>query len=104
MVIRSNLDGHGQEHMSICVDCHLSSSGICNGKRIILENNHKNNSYMIYEMQGSLYKKELAKGKEETLELVEFQKWISEHRYIEDECACKEARESRSNWHLVKEM
>ena len=59
-----------------------------------VENNHKNNSYIIYEMQGALYKKELAKGKEETLELVEFQKWLSEHGYIEDEHACKEAREN----------
>ena len=94
MITRSNLDGHGQEHMSICVDCRLNSSGICNGKRIILENNHKNNSYVIYEMQGALYKK-LAKGKEETLELVEFQKWLLENGYIEDEHACKEVRESK---------
>lgn len=97
MITRSNIDGHGQEYMSVCVDCHLNSSEICNGKRIILENNHKNNSFMIYEMQGALYKKELAKGKEETLELVEFQKWLSEHGYIEDECACKKARENKSN-------
>ena len=94
MITRSIIDGQGQEHMSICVDCRLNSSRICNGKRIILENNHKNNSYIIYEMQGALYKKELAKGKEETLELVEFQKQLSEHGYIEDEHACKEAREN----------
>lgn len=44
--------------------------------------------------RGRYIKKELAKGKEETLELVEFQKWLSEHGYIEDEHACKEAREN----------
>lgn len=77
----------------MCVDCRLDSREICDGKRIILENNHKKNSYTIYEMRGSYYVKELAKGKGETFELVEFQKWLSQHGYIEDEHACKEARE-----------
>lgn len=97
MVTRSNLDGHGLEYMSICVECILNSSGICNGKRIILENDYKSESYVIYEMCGARYKRELQKGKGETLELIEFQRWLSEYGYIEDERACKEARESKLN-------
>lgn len=97
MITRSNLDGHGQEYMGMCVDCRLNSSGTCEGKRIVLENNHKQNSYSIYIMIGARCIKEIAKGKGETLELVEFQRWLSKHGYVEDERACKEARESKSN-------
>ena len=43
----------------------MKSSGF--RKRIILENNHKNNSYIILEMGGGAYiKRNLKKGKEET--------------------------------------
>lgn len=97
MIKRSYLDGRGIEHMSVCVDCILDCRNICSGKRIILENDHIKNSYSIYLMQGARYKKELQKGKDETLELTEFQKWLLEHGYTEDEHACKEARESKLN-------
>lgn len=36
---------------------------------------------------------EIQFGKDEIFELVEFQKWLTEHGYTEDEHACKEARE-----------
>jgi hypothetical protein len=98
MIERSKPDGCGIERMIVCVDCMLDSSNNCNGKRIILENNHKKNSYSIYEMQGARYKRELQKGTDETLELTELQRWLLEHGYIEDEHACKEARESKLNW------
>ncbi|MCU0079319.1 hypothetical protein [Extibacter muris] len=95
MILRSQIDGNGQEYMTICVDCKLDSRGICNGKRVVLENNYKKNCYSIFEMQGARYKGELQKRKEETFELIEFQKWLSKHGYIEDEHACKAAREGR---------
>lgn len=97
MISRSVLDGNGKEHMDICVDCLLDSWGNCNGKRIILENDYKKNSYAIFEMQGARYKREIQTGKDEILELIEFQKWLTEHGYTEDERACKEARENNQN-------
>lgn len=93
MILRSRVDGNGQEYMKMCVGCRLDDRGNCDGKRIVLENNHKKNSYSIYEMRGSYYARELARGKQETLELTEFQKWLSEQGYTEDEHACKEARD-----------
>lgn len=97
MINRSLLDGCGIEHMGVCVDCILDSRNTCSGKRIILENDHIKNSYCIYLMQGARYKKELQKGKDETLELIEFRRWLLEHGYDEDEHACKENRESKLN-------
>lgn len=97
MISRSLLDGSGKEHMSICVDCLLDSLVNCNGKRIILENDYKKNSYSIFIMQGARYIREMQTGKDEILELIEFQRWLINHGYTEDEHACKEARESNQN-------
>ena len=88
----------------MCVDCRLDSNGICAGKRICIENNHKQISYSIYVMIGARYIKEITKGRGETLELVEFQEWLSKHGYVEDERACKEARESKSNCNLSNKI
>lgn len=96
MIIRSKIDGNGREAMSICVRCSLDSRNICNGIKIVLENDHKHNSYLIYKSNDPIgCYKELQKGKEGTLELTEFEKWLSEHNYKEDDRACKEFRDKK---------
>ena len=45
----------------------------------------------------SRFTKELKKGREETLCQKEFEKWLVENGYIEDEQACRKARESCFN-------
>lgn len=93
MIIRSKIDANGRETMVMCVKCSLDDRGICNGTKIALVNDHKHNSWLIYKSTFQMGYKELDKGKEETFELSEFQNWLEKNGYVEDERACREARE-----------
>lgn len=97
MIIKSKIDGNGREAMIICVRCSLDSRNICNGTKIVLVNDHKHNSYLIYKSNTPMGYEELEKGKDETLDKSEFAKWLEKHAYMEDEHACKELRESKLN-------
>ena len=97
MIIQSNIDKNGRETMSMCVKCSLDSSNICTGTQIVLVNDHKRNTYLIYKSTRPMGYVELETGKGETLELSEFGKWLEQHGYKEDERACKEMRERQQN-------
>ena len=97
MTTISKIDGNGQEYMTVCVNCRLDNRNICAGEKVCLENNHKKNCYSIFEIIGSRFTKELKKGREETLSQKEFEKWLVENGYTEDEQACRKARESCFN-------
>lgn len=79
--------------MTMCVRCSLNDSDVCSGTQIVLVNDHKHNRFLIYKATRPMGYEELQKGKDETLVLPEFEKWLEEHGYKEDERACKEARE-----------
>ena len=95
MITHSNIDRNGRESMSICIKCSLDSRNICNGTSIVLVNDHMHNSWLIYKKITPCGYKELERGKEETLELSEFERWLEKNGYTEDERACKELRERR---------
>jgi len=97
MIIKSKIDVDGRETMIICVSCSLDSRNICNGTKIVLVNDHKHNSYLIYKSNTPMGYEELKKRKNETLDKSEFAKWLEKHGYMEDERACKELRESKLN-------
>lgn len=97
MIIRSKIDANGRETMSMCVRCSLDGRNICNGTKIVLVNDHKHNSYLIYKSNVPMGYQKLDKGREEVLELSEFEKWLNDNGYVEDERACKEFRESKLN-------
>ena len=97
MISISNIDTNGIEHMTICVRCCIDQYKICKGTRIILENNHRKNSWNIYSMVGSRYGKELDNGKEETLSKKEFEQWLETHEYSEDEHECARARKEHNS-------
>lgn len=93
MIAISKIDGNGQEYMTVCVNCRLDARNICAGEKVCLENNHKKNCYSIFKTIGARYIKELEKGRDETLCQKEFEKWLAENGYTEDDQACREARE-----------
>jgi hypothetical protein len=84
MVTRSKVDANGRETMIVCIKCSLDNRNICNGTKIVLVNNHKNNSFSIYKSTIPNGFQELKKGKENTLELSEFEKWLEDNNYVED--------------------
>ena len=84
MISRSKIDKNGREAMVVCIKCSLDSRKICNGTKIVLVNNHKNNSFLIYKSTVPNGFQELEKGRENTLELYEFEKWLESNNYKED--------------------
>ena len=84
MILRSKIDGNGRETMCVCTKCSLDNRSICTGTKVVLVNNHKNNSFLIFKSTFPNGFQELEKGKENTLELSEFEKWLESNGYVED--------------------
>lgn len=96
MITKSKIDKNGRECFTMCVKCSIDGRNICNGKKVVVENNHKKNSYIIYVSEGNKIT-EIQKGKEETLDIKDFEKWLTEHGYVEDEHMCAKERGSQLN-------
>lgn len=92
----SKLDSQGNQWIWACIKCSLYND-ICTGIKICLENNHKKQCWKIIKYASGQYKKTLAKGKDETLSLNEFVKWLNDNGYNNENdnyFACLDKNES----------
>lgn len=86
----SKINKAGTEHVSATVDpFNLDEDGLGYGKTIVLTNNHSKNTYEIKENRlihgSSSFLRIIEKGKDETMGVEEFKRWLIDNGYSDKE-------------------